>query len=329
MSLPRFNILVLSLAIGISSVMVGCSSNPKKVTDTGPKSSEQVYYDNALKALNKEQYLEAAKQLEAIDTYYPTGQYTQQAQLDLMFTRLKQKDYPAAIVLADRFIRVYPQHPQLDYVHYLRGVANMEQNYDSLLRYTSLQQAHRDNGYLKVAYQNFDEFIRRYPSSAYAVDAAQRMQFISHELAESEMNIARFNIERKAWVSAIQRARWVLEYYPQAPQTPEAIATIAYAYDKLGDAASATQYKQLLQTNYPRLIKNNGDVNLRAARNPESALNKFSLGILGRSASVATPTVKTENSSTPKTEAQERSLLNRVSFGLLDKTDAENNATTE
>lgn len=319
MSLPRFNILVLSLAIGISSVMVGCSSNPKKVTDTGPKASEQVYYDKALQALNKEQYIEAAKQLEAIDTYYPTGQYTQQAQLDLMFTRLKQKDYPAAITLAERFIRVYPQHPQLDYVHYLRGVANMEQNYDSLLRYTSLQQSHRDNGYLKVAYQNFDEFIRRYPSSSYAVDAAQRMQFISHELAESEMNIARFNIERKSWVSAIQRARWVLEYYPNAPQTPEAIATIAYAYDKLGDTESAQQYKKLLQANYAQLIKNNGDVNLRAARNPESILNKFSLGILGRSASVANSAEKTVE--TPQPETPDRSLLNRVSFGLLDKTE--------
>ena len=315
MSLPRFNILVLSLSIGIASVMVGCSSNPKKVTDTGPKSSEQVYYDKAQQSLAKGQLVEAAKQLEALDTYYPTGQYTQQAQLDLMYTRLKQKDYPAAIALADRFIRVYPQHAQLDYAYYLRGVANMEQNYDSLLRYTSLQQAHRDVGYIKVAYQNFDEFIRRFPSSKYAVDAAQRMQFISNELAEHEMNVARFNIERKAWVSAIQRARWVLEYYPKSPQIAEAIATIAHAYGKLGDTASADQYKKLLQTNYPQLIKANGEVNLRAARNEGSLLNQFSLGILGRSAQTAVT-----DKDTPIVE--ERSLLNRVSMGLLDENDA-------
>ena len=246
MSLPRFNILMLSLSIGIASVMVGCSSNPKKVVDTGPKSSEQAYYEKAQRALSKGQYLDAGQELEALDTYYPTGQYTQQAQLDLMYTRFMQKDYPGAIAVAERFIQVYPQHPQLDYVYYVRGVSNMEQNYDGLMRYTSLKQSHRDVGYLKVAYQNFAEFIRRFPSSQYAVDAAQRMQFISHEIAENEMNIARFNIERKAWVAAIQRARWVLEYYPQAPQIPEAIATIAYAYDKLGDHDSAKQYLSLI-----------------------------------------------------------------------------------
>ena len=328
MSLPRFNILVLSLTIGITSVMVGCSSNPKKVTDTGPKSSEQIYYDKAQRALDKGQYLEAAQQLEALDRYYPTGQYTQQAQLDLMFSRLQQKEYAMAVALADRFIRVYPQHPQLEYAYYLRGVANMEQNYDGLLRYTSLQQAHRDISYLKVAYQNFDEFIRRYPSSTYAVDAAQRMEYISHEIAENEMNIARFNVERKAWVAAIQRARWVLEYYPQAPQTPEALATIAYAYDKLGDSASADKYKALLQTNYPRLIKNNGEVNLRAARKPANSLNRFSLGLLGRSASSASAH-EVKSNTQPQEEKVSRSLLNRATFGLLDKTEDENSSDSK
>lgn len=325
MSLPRFNILVLSLSIGIASVMVGCSSNPKKIADTGPKSSEQVYYEKAQRALSKGQFLEAGQQLEALDTYYPTGQYIQQAQLDLIYTKFMQKDYPATIALAERFIQVYPQHAQLDYVYYVRGVANMEQTYDGLLRYTSLQQSHRDVGYLKVAYQNFGEFIRRFSSSPYAVDAAQRMQFISNELAENEMNIARFNIERKAWVSAIQRARWVLEYYPQSPQIPEAIATMAYGYDKLGDAASAQQYKTLLQANYPELIKSNGNINLSAARNHRSLLNKVSLGILGRSAAN-----KTLDGTAPVASPKvERSLLNRVSLGLLDKTEAEKTATSE
>ena len=325
MSLPRFNILVLSLSIGISSVMVGCSSNPKKVTDTGPKSSEQVYYDKAQQALSKGQFLEAGQQLEALDTYYPTGQYIQQAQLDLIYTKFMQKDYPTTIALAERFIQVYPQHAQIDYVYYVRGVANMEQTYDGLLRYTSLKQAHRDVSYLKIAYQNFAEFVRRFPSSQYAVDAAQRMQFISHEIAENEMNVARFNIERQAWVSAIQRARWVLEYYPQAPQVPEAIATIAYGYDKLGDTASSQQYKTLLEANYPQLIKNNGDINLRAARNQASLVNKFSLGILGRSASTNTA----ENTVDAEPKPEQRSLINRMSLGLLDKDSSAEKTATE
>ena len=290
MSLMRWNVLVLSAALGASSLMAGCSTLPgnpfskkKMVTDNGPQSSEQVYYQNAVKALDKRQFNEAAKQLEALDTYFPTGQYTQQAQLDLMYTRFEQSDFIGAISIADRFIRLNPQHPQVDYAYYVRGVANMEQNYDSLMRYTSLQQAHRDTGYLKVAYQNFADFIRRFPSSRYAVDAAQRMAFIRQEIAESEMNVARFDLKRKAWVGALQRGRWVLEYYPQTPQIPEAIATIAYAYQQLGDQQSAQQYIDLLKANYPQLLTSGNRIDLRAARHQGSLLNRLSLGILGRS----------------------------------------------
>ena len=228
MSLPRYKITVLALSLGVASAFVGCSSNPSKkdVVDKGPQSSEQVYFEKAIKSLERNQYTDAVKSLEALDTYYPTGQYTQQAQLELLYAKFKQKDYEGTIALADRFIRLNPQHPNVDYAYYVRGVANMEMNYDSLIRYTSLQQSHRDVSYVKVAYQNFVELIRRFPSSQYSVDAAQRMKFIGQELAESEMNAARFNIERKAWLAAAERAQWVIEHYPQTPQTPEALATL-------------------------------------------------------------------------------------------------------
>ncbi|TXJ09141.1 MAG: outer membrane protein assembly factor BamD [Acinetobacter sp.] len=317
MSLPRLNILVLSLSVGIASVMVGCSSNPKKVTDTGPKSSEQAYYQKATVALQKGRYDEALKQLEAIDTYFPTGQYTQQAQLDLLYTRFKQSDFAGVVALADRFIRLNPQHPQVEYAYYIRGVANMEQNYDGLLRYTSLKQAHRDVSYLKAAYQNFTDFIQRFPSSKYAVDAAQRMKFIGNELAENEMSAARFNIERKAWVAAIQRARWVVEYYPQTPQIPEAIATLVYSYQQLGDKDSAKQYTALLQANYPQLIKSNGEVNLWAARHQGSLFNRFTLGILGRSSGSA----EVKNGEVMIQDEQPTHWLNRLSFGVFDQDD--------
>ena len=314
MSLPRYKITMLALTLGVASAIVGCSSNPKKqVVDTGPQSSEQVYIQKAEKALERGQYVEAAKNLEAIDTYFPTGDYATQAQLELMYVKFQQKDYEGVVALADRFIRVNPEHPQAEYAYYVRGVANMEQNYHTMLRYTSLKQAHRDVSYLKVAYQNFVDFIRRYPSSSYAVDAAQRMQFIGQELAEAEMNAARFNLKRKAWVAALERGQWVVEHYPKTPQIPEALATIAYSYNQLGDKASAQQYIEVLKLNYPHLVKANGEVNLRAARSEESFWNRTTLGIFGREA-------KTNLEPTAATlEAPKRSLSNRLSFGLLDR----------
>lgn len=290
MSLPRFSVIALSASLLIAGGIAGCSSNPSKssLKDTGPQRSEQAYYENAQKNLKRGQYSEANKSLEALDTYYPTGQYTEQAQLDLMYSRLKQSDYPGVITVAERFMRIYPNNPQIDYAYYIRGVANMEQNYDGLLRYTKLNQAHRDSNYLRLAYNNFRDFIQRYPSSRYAVDAAQRMQYINQELAEGEMNIARFNIERKAWLAAVQRARWVLEYYPQTPQIPEALATMVYGYQKLGDSATANQYLEVIRANYPQLVKGDS-VNLDAARGKRSMLNRATLGILGRDANIFVP----------------------------------------
>ena len=323
MSLPRYKITMLALSLGVASVFVGCSSNPKKnVVVTGPQLSEQSYIEKAEKALNKSQYADATKHLEALDTYYPTSNYAPQAQLELIYTKFQQKEYEAVISLAERFIRLNPQHPQVDYAYYVRGVANMEMNYDGLLRYTSLEQSHRDVSYLKVAYQSFVDFIRRYPSSTYAVDAAQRMKFIGQELAESEMNAARFNIKRKAWIAAIERSQWVVEHYPQTPQIPEALATLAYSYGKLGDQTTAKQYIDLLQLNYPKLVKSDGSVNLRAARHDGSWVNRATLGVLGREAKISDQSRDVKQ----HVEEESRSLTNRLTFGLLGNDGAEDSA---
>ena len=153
MSLPRYKVTMLVLCLGIAGTFVGCSSNPskKEVADLGPQSSEQAYFDSAEQALNKGQYNEAAKNLQAIDTYFPTGTHAQKAQLDLIYVKFQQKDYPGVVAAADRFIRLNPDHPNVAYAYYARGVANMEQNYDGIIRYTSLKQSHRDINYLNLS----------------------------------------------------------------------------------------------------------------------------------------------------------------------------------
>ncbi|WP_374253202.1 outer membrane protein assembly factor BamD [Acinetobacter brisouii] len=326
MSLPRYKVTMLVLCLGIAGTFVGCSSNPskKEVVDLGPQNSEQAYFDSAEQALNKGQYNEAAKNLQAIDTYFPTGTHAQKAQLDLIYVKFQQKDYPGVVTAADRFIRLNPDHPNVAYAYYARGVANMEQNYDGLVRYTSLKQSHRDINYLKLAYQNFVDLIRRFPSSQYSVDAAQRMKYIGQELAEHEMTAARFNVERKAWVAAIERSQWVVEHYPNTPQIPEALATIAYSYNQLGDQQSAQQYTNILKLNYPNLVKANGSVNLAAARKEGSWWNKATLGIFGRSSE---NNVREQKASHDNATEEKRSWTNRLSFGMLDKPDTETTTT--
>ena len=102
---------------------------------------------------------------------------------------------------------------------------------------------------------HFQDFLKRFTGSRYSADVQQRMIYLQQQLAESEINIARYNTERKAYVAAAQRARWVLEYYPLSPQVPEALATLAYSYQQLNRPELAEPYLKLIQLNYPQLLK--------------------------------------------------------------------------
>lgn len=322
MSLPRLTGLgvpVVVLALSGSLLMSGCSGLPfskgtKEKKETGPTQTEQAYYQAAQHSLARARFDDATKSLEALETYYPVGAYTEQSQLDLMYARYRNSDFPGVISAADRFIKLYPSNSQVDYAYYLRGVANMESGTDSLIRYTNLNPAHRDTGYLRAAFDDFRDLISKFPQSAYAPDAAQRMRYITNQFAEGEMNVARYNIERKAYLAAAERARWVIEYYQQTPQVPEALATLVYCYQKLGLNDLATQYLNLLKDNYPNLVHNNS-VNLAEARGEASLVNKLTLGLIGQRSEVRVPTTGQAykpTAATPENDATKPSALNKA-----------------
>jgi len=292
MSLPRLTGLVVPVVLSGSLLMSACSSLSGKDSaakkDLGPTKTEQGYYQSAQRSLDNAHFDVATKDLEALETYYPIGAYTEQSQLDLMYARFRNSDYPGAISAADRFIKLYPQNPQIDYAMYVRGVANMEIGSDSLLRYTNLNPAHRDTGYLRTAYDSFRDLVNKYPQSIYSPDAAQRMRFINNQFAESEINVARYYVDRKAYVAAVERASWVVQYYQQTPQIPEALATLVICYQKLGMNDLADQYLNVIKQNYPNLVHDN-TVSLAEARGEGSVLNRMTFGILGRRASATAP----------------------------------------
>lgn len=273
-----------------------------EIVATKANKSEQGYYNSAQSNLKKENYTSAIKDLTDLRTFYPVGQYSEQALLDLMYAQFTHADYLDAAASADKFIQLYPTNPQIDYAHYTRGVANMQAGGKGVLQYTSLNQAHRDTSYPRLAFSNFQELIGRYPNSPYAPDAAQRMRYIYNQFAESEMDTARWYIKRKAYAAAANRAKWVFQYYPQSVQVPEAIATMAYSYDKLGMTDTAKQYNQLLAVNYPQLLDKNGKVRLANARTKPSLLNTLTLGVFGRPADVVK--LKTANNTGIATQPQ-------------------------
>lgn len=282
------NLTMAILTAGMLS-LTGCQSI-KNIASGGEKDaiqaadkSEAAYYQEAIQSIQDRDYLDASAELAEMRTFYPTGRYAQQGLLDLMYSQYESKEYELAATSAEQFIRLYPNNVQVDYAYYVRGVANMQAGNSVLLNLAKLKQAHRDTAYLRLAFSNFLELITRYPNSSYAPDAAQRMNYIYNQFAESEIDVARWYIDRQAYVAAANRAKWVFQYYPLSPQVPESIAILAYTNEKLGLDDLAKQYKTLLRLNYPDMLTRSGDVKLKANRSGAlGLLNTVTFGVLGR-----------------------------------------------
>ncbi|WP_201591215.1 outer membrane protein assembly factor BamD [Psychrobacter pulmonis] len=242
--------------------------------------SEQGYYNDAIAQIDKGRYTQAIEDLNNLRTFYPTGQYAEQALLDVMYAQYESGKFEAAAASAEQFISLYPSNPQVSYAYYVRGVANMQGSSEGLKLF-KLNQAERDTAYLRIAFANFQELINKYPNSPYAPDAAQRMTFIYNQFAESEMSAANWYVEREAYVAAVNRAKWVFQYYPLSESVPDALAILAYSHEKLGLNDLANEYKTLLQINYPNMLSADGRVKLNTKRE-RTLFNKLTFGQLNR-----------------------------------------------
>lgn len=274
---------VTLLALSIN--LVGCqtfknlTSKDVDAIETAEK-SEQSYYSDAITQIDKGRYTQAIEDLTNLRTFYPTGQYAEQALLDMMYAQFAVGSYETAASSADRFISLYPLNPQASYAYYVRGVANM-QGTSTGIQIFKTNQSKRDTAYLRIAFANFQQLLNKYPNSPYTPDAAQRMIFIYNQFAENELTAANWYIERQAYVAAVNRAKWIFQYYPLSESVPEAIAILAYSHQQLGLTDLAQNYKTLLQINYPDWLAADGSV--RLSTTPDRALlNKLTFGQLGR-----------------------------------------------
>ena len=272
--------------LALSVNLVGCQTfknltggKDVDAVETAEK-SEKGYYNEAIAQIDKGRYTQAIEDLTNLRTFYPTGQYAEQALLDMMYAQYESGKFETAAASAEQFINLYPSNPQVSYAYYVRGVANMQGSSEGLKLF-KLNQAERDTAYLRIAFANFQELINKYPNSPYAPDAAQRMTFIYNQFAESEMSAANWYIEREAYVAAVNRAKWVFQYYPLSESVPDALAVLAYSHEKLGLDDLAKEYKTLLQINYPNMLSADGRVKLNTKRE-RTLFTKLTFGQLNR-----------------------------------------------
>lgn len=269
-ALPR------ALTLFLMALLLGaCASQKPKVM------SEKQYYEQAQKSLRAGNFTQATEDLETLESHFPVGAYTVQAQLELVYANYRHMDYAGAGAAADRFLRLHPAHPQADYAWYLKGLADFESTRDFFTRYLPVQTHARDLSSLQDAFASFRELTTRYPDSRFSPDARARMIWIRNQFAEAEMHVARLYARKKAWLSCLNRTRYVLENFPGAPQVPDALVLQAHAYSRLGLADLAQQQRELLKASYPDYKGADALTRDIMDNDTRSHLNILTFGLLG------------------------------------------------
>ena len=241
-------LIVLALAVSMSA----CSMfhHKRDTLDTMPVDA---LYNTANDSLENSDYAAAVKAYQRLIARFPSGPYNEQAQLDLTYAQYKNNQLDDAYSTVNRFLKTYPANNHIDYAYYLRGLINFERTSGVIERYVYREnsQARRDQGYNLQSFDDFSELTRRYPDSAYAADARQRMIYLRNSLAQFEIDVAKFYLRNKAYVASADRSQYVIEHYQQAPQTGDALAILTRSYLALDHKELADQTRQVLALNYP------------------------------------------------------------------------------
>lgn len=207
------------------------------------------FYDDAKDSLNMGEFQTAIKDLETLEARFPFDPYAKQAQLDVAYAYYKFEEPESAIGAVNRFMRLHPRDPHIDYAYYLKGLVNFTRGAGFLDDWFPRDHARHDASVMQQAYNDFSILVRRYPDSQYAGDAHQRMVFLRNKLAQKEIDIAEFYIKRESWLSAVNRAKNVIERYQNSIWSHRALEIMVEGYKKLGINDLAIDAQRVLSLN--------------------------------------------------------------------------------
>ena len=244
--------LLAPVVLGAMVSVAGCSSsadNEEKAVLANM--GAQQLYERAKQSMEVGNFSAAAQTLSALDSRYPFGPLSHQVQLDLIYSYYKSGKNEETIATIDRFIRLNPNHSDVDYAYYMRGLTNMEADSNLFQELMNIDRTDRDPSMSREAFEDFRRLIQQYPESKYAVDARKRMLHIKDRLARYEIAIARFYMRRQAYVAAANRGRYVLEHFPDTTQVQQALEIMVSSYEQLGLDELRENALKTLRLNYP------------------------------------------------------------------------------
>src|SRR6185295_4431291 len=214
--------------------------------------SAQKLYGEAKDAMASKDWTKAIKYLEKLEARYPYGRFAQQAQLEVAYCNWKDGERASAIAAIDRFIKLYPNHANVDYAWYLKGLINFNETLGVLWWLTTPDLSDRDPRSSRDAFNAFKEVTIRFPESKYAADAAARMRYLVNTLANYEVHVARYYMRRGAYLAAANRAQYAIKTYPTAPALEDAVFILVRAYDSLGMDGLRDDAARVMLANFPK-----------------------------------------------------------------------------
>lgn len=197
-------------------------------------------------------YESAIKLLEKVEGRGAGTVLAQQAELDLAYAHYKTNERPQALAKLERFIRLHPTSPAMDYALYLQGLVNFNDDLGLFSRISRQDLSERDQQASRDAYESFRQLTERFPDSQYSADARQRMNYIVNSLAGYEVHVARYYYRRGAYLAAANRAQQTVVEFRNSPAVEDALYLMVISYDKLGMTALRDDAKRVLTTNFPK-----------------------------------------------------------------------------
>jgi outer membrane protein assembly factor BamD len=236
--------------VATALVVTGCHGLPQKTDETAVWSNQKLYSE-AQDALSGGDWGKCAKYFESLQGRDPFGHFAQQAQINVAYCNWKDGETDAANQAIDRFIKLHPDHPDIAYAYYLKGMIHFNDDLGLFGRFSGQDMSERDPKALRESYDAFKVVVDKYPDSKYAPDAAARMRYIVNALASYEVHAADYYYRRGAYVASINRAQLAIKEYKNAPAIEDALHLMILSYTKLNEPQLANDTRRVLAATFP------------------------------------------------------------------------------
>lgn len=245
------SLLKLALLLPLLLALGACSLFHHGKRDTLNNMTVEQLYQRAHTLSQDGNWGSAETVYQKLIARFPYGAYNEQSQIELAYAQYKDDKPDDAYSTINEFIKTYPTQKHIAYAYYLRGLINFDRTETAVQKVAKISPSRFDQGYALQSFDDFNTLVSRFPDTRYATDARLRMIYLRNQLAQSELNVARFYLQRQAYIAAADRAKYVVQHYQRAPEVADALAVMAKSYHLLGQQQLADQATEVLKLNYP------------------------------------------------------------------------------